>query len=91
MNPQRSRVATADHPDKPRGPKYTINVENKNYFWDSDTITVPQIRELGDIPADQPIQEINLETQEERTLAEDEIVQLKPGQGFSKKVKFQRG
>jgi len=75
----------------PHGPKYTLNIENKEYPWDRDTISVPEIRELAEIPADQQIQEINLETQEERTLAEDEIVPLKPGQGFSKKIKFQRG
>jgi hypothetical protein len=73
------------------GPKYTINIENNEYPWDKDTITVPQIRELAGIPADQQIQEINLDTQEERTLHEDEVVPLKPGQGFSKKIKFQRG
>lgn len=83
---QPSRGASAD-----RGPKYEINIEGTDYPWDAETITVPQIRELGSIPSDQPIQEINLETQEERTLGEDEIVRLQPGQGFSKKVKFQRG
>jgi hypothetical protein len=99
MTQEPSRRATADHPDPPRdpasdkshGPKYTINIEGQDYLWNSDTITVPEIRELAGIPSDQPIQEINLETQEERTLAEEEVVALKPGKGFSKKVKFQRG
>jgi hypothetical protein len=77
--------------NQPHGPKYTINIENKNYSWDKDTIRVPEVRELAGIPPDQQIQEINLETQEERTLAEDEVISLKPGQGFSKKIKFQRG
>lgn len=76
---------------KGEGPKYTINIENNHYPWEKDTISVPEIRELAGIPTDQQIQEIDLETQEERTLTEDEIVPLKPGQGFSKKVKFQRG
>jgi hypothetical protein len=81
----------APRQDNPHGPKYTINIEGKDYSWEKDTITVPEIRELAGIPADQQIQEINLDTQEERTLAEDAIVELKPGQGFSKKIKFQRG
>lgn len=81
----------APKPDKPHGPKYTINIENTEYSWEKDTIRVPEIRELAGIPADQQIQEIDLETQEERTLAEDEVVELKPGKGFSKKIKFQRG
>lgn len=34
---------------------------------------------------------MNLEDNTERTLAEDEVVTLKPGHGFAKKVKFQRG
>lgn len=104
MNSPRSTPTTPDHPspsraeppphsepDKPPGRQYILNIEDENYAWESGTITVPQIRELAGIPADQPIQEINLETQEERTLAEDEVIRLKPGQGFSKKVKFQRG
>jgi hypothetical protein len=81
----------APKPDKPTGPKYTLNIEGTNHSWDKETITVPEIRELGGIPADQQIQEIDLETQEERTLPEDAVVTLKLGQGFSKKVKFQRG
>jgi hypothetical protein len=73
------------------GPKYLINIEGTDYPWETATITVPEIRELGHIPSDQQIQEINLETQEERTLGEDEIVTLQPGKGYSKKVRFQRG
>ncbi len=79
------------NPEEAHGPKYLINIEGTDYPWDHDVITVPQIRELGGIPPDQAIQEINLKTQEERTLGEDEIVTLEPGHGFSKKVKFQRG
>lgn len=74
-----------------QGPKYQINIEGKLFDWDQGTITVPQLRELGGIPADQPMMEIDLKTNAERTLAEDEIVDLKPGQGFAKKVKYQRG
>jgi hypothetical protein len=74
-----------------QGPKYQINIEGKLFDWDEGSISVPQLRELGGIPADQPMMEIDLETNVERTLAEDEIVELKPGQGFAKKVKYQRG
>jgi hypothetical protein len=80
-----------DQDAEAHGPKYLINIEGTDYPWDSRTITVPQIRQLGGIPADQAIVEINLQTQEERTLGEDEIVTLQPGRGFAKKVKFQRG
>jgi hypothetical protein len=71
--------------------KYLINIEGTEYPWDRDTISVPEIRELGLIPSDQQIQEIDLRDNTERTLAEDEVVSIKPGQGFAKKVRFQRG
>lgn len=78
-------------PDDQHGAKYLIDIEGTVYPWDSDTITVPQIRELGSIPSDQQIQEVNLQDNTERTLGEDEIETIKPGHGFAKKVRFQRG
>jgi hypothetical protein len=77
--------------DNDHGRKYLIDIEGTDYPWDHDTITVPQIRELGSIPQDQQVQEINLEDNIERTLDEDEVVTLKPGHGFAKKIRFQRG
>lgn len=74
-----------------QGPKYQINIEGNLYDWDEETITVPQLRELAGIPTDQPMMEIDLQTNVERTLSEDAIIELKPGQGFAKKVKYQRG
>jgi hypothetical protein len=73
------------------GPKYEIDIEGKFYSWDSSTITVPRLRALAGIPADQQMMEVDLQTNTERTLAEDEIIRLKPGKGFSKKIKYQRG
>jgi hypothetical protein len=80
-----TNMTTAD------GPKYTINIEGQEHNWDRDTITVPEIRELGSLPSDLPIIEIDLKTNDQRTLAEDEVVTLRPGLGFSKKIKYQRG
>lgn len=74
-----------------RGPKYEIDIEGKLYPWPRDTITTSEIIELGGWSPDQGAVEVDLQTQEERTLAPDEVVQLKPGHGFAKKVKFQRG
>jgi len=71
--------------------KYAIDIEGTVYDWDRPTITVPEIRELGGLPAGVAVLEINLKTNEERTLTEDEVVELKPGLGFSKKVEFRRG
>lgn len=78
-----------DTPDP--GPKYEINVEGKTYTWSGETITVPQLRGLGDLPADTPVIEVDLKTNVERTLGESEVVQLRPGQGFGRKVSFKRG
>lgn len=74
-----------------QGPKYEINIEGKPYEWDKGTISVPELRNLAGIPSDQPMMEIDLKTNVERTLAEDAVIELKPGQGFAKKVKYQRG
>jgi hypothetical protein len=74
-----------------KGPKYFVNVEGVERPWSSSTITVPEIRELGGWDASQPVVEVDLEDQSERTLAEDAVVTLKPGHGFAKKIRFQRG
>lgn len=73
------------------GPKFEVNIEGTFYPWDRDTITVSDLRRLAGLPADQPIELIDLKTNIQRTLGEQEVVELKPGLGFSKKVKFQRG
>ena len=74
-----------------KGPKYAINVEGVEHAWDKDTITVPEVRVLGGFPATDPVIEVDLQDNTERTLGEDEVVEIKPGKGFGKKVKFQRG
>lgn len=73
------------------GKKYFVNLEGTEYPWRKETISVPEIRELAGWDNTLPIVEVNLKDNTERTLAEDEIVTLKPGHGFAKKVKFQRG
>ena len=73
------------------GKKYFVNIEGIEHPWDRDTISVSEIRELGGWDESQPVLEVNLQDNTERTLAEDEVVELKPGHGFSKKVRFQRG
>jgi hypothetical protein len=73
-----------------KGPKYHLDIEGTIHDWDADTITVPQIRDLGNLPAGVPVLQIDAENNQV-TLAEDAVVQLKPGMGFSKKVKYARG
>ena len=74
-----------------RGPKYEVNIEGTNRPWDRDQITVPELRTLGNIPPGTPVEMIDLQTNVQRTLGETEVVDLKPGLGFSKKTQFRRG
>ena len=73
-----------------QGPKYFVDIEGTEYDWAKETITVPEIRQLGNLPSNQPVIELDADNNE-RTLSEDEVVTLKPGQRFGKKVKFKRG
>lgn len=71
--------------------KFQVNIEGAVYDWNRDTITVPEIRELGHLPSNTPVIEVDLKENTEITLAESTIVELKPGKGFGKKVGFKRG
>ncbi len=76
--------------DKGQGPKFLLDIEGTLKPWNQDTITTEQIIELGGWPASSGAILIN-EDNTERTLQPGEVVQLKPGMGFSKKVRFKRG
>lgn len=73
------------------GSKFFVNIEGEIYEWNRSTITVPEIRSLGNLPSNLPVIEVDLKDNTERTLGEDEIVEIKPGQAFAKKVSFKRG
>lgn len=72
------------------GPKYLLDIEGKQIPWDSDTITPEKIAELGGWSMDQGVIEIDKD-QNEITLTPGQQVQVKPGHGFSKKIKWKRG
>jgi hypothetical protein len=72
-------------------PKYDIDIEGSLYPWDDDTITVPQLRDLAGVEQSQQMIEVDLKDNTERTLAEEETIQLKPGKGFGKKIRYKRG
>jgi hypothetical protein len=91
-NTVRERAAVGSQPGEPgEGPKYWVNIEGETYPWDDDEITVDEIRDLGDLPGDLPVLLIDLRTNEQRTLDEGEVIELRPGMGFAKKIKFKRG
>jgi hypothetical protein len=74
-----------------RSVRFFVDIEGTEHPWAAETITVPQIRQLGGFDAGQQVVEVNLQDNTERTLGEAEAVTLKPGHGFGKKVKFKRG
>lgn len=72
------------------GPKYRIDIEGTLFDWDRDTITTEEIANLGGWEPNVGVIEIDKDNNE-RTLVPGEVVELKPGQGFAKKIKFKRG
>lgn len=76
---------------KGSGPKYFLDIEGREIPWDEETITTEQIISLGGWDSSNGAIEINLKENTERTLQPGEIIQIRPGFGFSKKVKYKRG
>ena len=72
------------------GAKYFVDVEGTIHPWPTDDITTEQIIKLGGWDPSQGAIEIDPDNVE-RALKPGEIVELKPGHGFAKKVKFKRG
>jgi hypothetical protein len=77
-------------PEAGQGPKFFVNIEGVEHPWPSSTITTEEISRLGGWDASAGVIEIDPENNE-RTLEPGEIVELKPGHGFAKKVRFKRG
>jgi Multiubiquitin len=73
-----------------KGPKYFLDIEGREVPWDQDTITTEQIIALGGWEPSQGAIVIDKDNNE-RTLRPGEVIEIKPGQGFSKKVRFKRG
>ncbi|MDH5754326.1 MAG: hypothetical protein OEY95_03850 [Candidatus Bathyarchaeota archaeon] len=76
---------------KGQGPKLFLNIEGTIIPWDQETITTEKIIELGGWDPSLGAIEVNLKDNTERTLQPGEVIQLKPGMGFSKKVRYKRG
>lgn len=70
--------------------KYELDIEGKFYDWPESSITVPQLIQLAGWPAGTQVLEIDNDNNQE-TIAPDAVIELKPGHGYAKKHKFQRG
>jgi len=72
------------------GKKYYANIEGKEHPWDKETITVAEIRVLGNLPRGLAVVE-EFPDGKEKTLTDDEIALLKPGHRYGRAPKFKRG
>ena len=77
--------------NKGQGPKFIIDIEGNLVEWDGDTITTEQIIELGGWDPSQGAILIDMKDNTETTLQPGQVIELKPGMGFSKKWVFKRG
>jgi hypothetical protein len=71
-----------------KGTKYEVDIEGTFYPWNQPEITPDQIRQLGGFTG--PVTEVD-EENNQRVLSEGVAVELKPGHGFAKKHRYQRG
>ena len=72
------------------GQKFFVNIEGQEYPWDEPTITVPETRQLGNLPPDQAVVCEDAEGRE-RTLAENETITIQPGHRHGRAPKYKRG
>ena len=70
--------------------RFKVHIEGREYEWEKVTITVLEIRKLGNIPPDQ---QVICEDEEgrERTLAENETITIKHGHRHGRCPKYKRG
>lgn len=74
-----------------QGPKFTLDIEGELTPWDNDTITTEEVAALGEWEISLGVVLVDLKDGTERNLEPGEVVDVKPGMGFSKKIRFQRG
>jgi hypothetical protein len=79
-----------EHRPEAAGKKFFIDIEGREYEWGKPTITVSEIRNLGNLPADQAVVQEDAEGHE-RTLAENEVVTIQPGHRHGRAPKYKRG
>lgn len=73
------------------GPVFILWIENKEFSWPKATITTEQIAQLGGWDPSSGVQQLDLATNEARTLKPAEIVDLTKIKTFAKKIGWRRG
>ena len=71
-------------------PEFTLCIEDKEYCWPKRTITTEEIAELGGWGPSEGVIEVDAE-QNERQLAPHEVITIKPGLAYGKKICWRRG
>ena len=77
-----------EHEGESERAKYEVDIEGGFFPWTEPKITPEQIRQLGGFTG--PVTEVD-EDNNQRVLPEGVAVELKPGHGFAKKHRYQRG
>ncbi len=72
------------------GKKFYVNIEGEEYPWPESIIKPANIRSLAGIPKDVPII-VELPDGTEKTLNENETLELKPGHRYGRSAKYRRG
>ena len=70
--------------------RYCVWIEDKSHPWPQETINTEEIAQLGGWDISQGVVEVD-EEQNERTLKAGEVVKLRPGVSYGKKLRFKRG
>lgn len=86
-------AAPGQHGDEhaPHGPKYDVNIEGVVHDWPSPGITPAGVRSLAGWPEGEQVLAVDMETNIETPVGENETIALKPGVGFGRKFRFKRG
>lgn len=90
---QQSQRGSSDMAEEARTAQYEVLIEGRAHPWDKDTISVADIRELGNLPANIAVVEEDLRDGTERTLAEEEVLRpgkLEEGKRHTKRVNFRQ-
>ena len=81
-------------PDMTGTADYEVMIEGQVHPWNEDTISVADIRKLGNLPSDAPVVEEDLRDGTERMLLEEEVLhplKLEEGKRTTKRVNFRHG